>query len=55
MHFEEAVVGDTQTQKVLVLSSENWAHPGDDPPPPLSATEISTSALECLGLQCETK
>ena len=40
-------------QKVLVLSSYNWASPSDEPP--LSVTEISTSALESLVLSSETK
>ena len=51
-----AYLGGRQTQKVLVLSSEMyWAAPGDNPPPHLSVTEISTSASDCLVLQSETK
>ena len=55
MHFEEAVSGVRQTQKVLVLSSEK-KHPlhTKPPPHPLSVPERSTSALECLVLLSET-
>ena len=51
---EQAVAGVRQTQKVFVLSRKKSGALRERTPPPLTVTEISISALECLVLQLET-
>mgnify|MGYP005742950457 CR=1 FL=1 len=57
-HYESSTfmaARPSDTTNIVVLPKKNGAPPCREPTPTLTVTEISTSALECLVLQSETK